>query len=225
MGPSGVDVRIIPWLPLVQWPQSSLLGATMQPTLTAASLGLLHLQDSKLSPKKLPSFLSGPPDAKGRHLWLLNPSIPCPQPYVPPVAKSCCFFLSRVPLTFGFLEPPSRASCPCVLRVCHSTLLAVCCSAPASVNHTSGPKTASKGFALSCTVLFGETRLLLPDSQNPARLVCCLKLGLKLDETPPNRLPPLLPFTHTVIQENKTLPSYWKCLDFPASWPLLKPVC
>lgn len=166
MGPGGVDVHIVPWLPLVPWPQSSLLGATVQPILTAALLGLLHLQDSKLSQMKSPSFLPVPPDSKGRHLWLLNPSIPCPQPHVSPVSKSCCFFLPGVSLAFGFLSFSLCASC--------LTLLAACCSAPASVNHTSGPKTASKGFALVHSVLFGETQLLLSDKQNPACLVCCL---------------------------------------------------
>lgn len=175
MGPGGVDIHMIPWLPLVRWPPSSLLGATLQLILTAASLGLLHLQYSKPSQMKLRSFLPVPPDTKSRHLWLLSPSIPCPHPHVSPVSKSCRFFFPSVPLTFGFPVPPSQASSRCVLCVCHSTLLAACCSVAASVNHTSGPKTASEGFALPCTGLFTETQLLLPDKQNPACLACCLR--------------------------------------------------
>lgn len=162
MGPGRVDVvRTIPWLSLVQWPHPLYWEppSSVQPILPATSLGLLLPQDSKLSQMKFASYFPIPPDTQGRHLWVFE--FFCT--FSPPPHVSCPEVLSILPSQsisqLGFLMPPSGAKSHCVLPFCHTRLAALL----SSVDHTSCPKTASKGFALSCTILLGKTQLLLPD--------------------------------------------------------------
>lgn len=170
MGPGRADSASLPSALFLGFPLSSGLSLLQWEPPSFSEVHLVCCITGMCSTSKIlnclkmkyTSSLPFPLDADGWHLCPIDFFCPlCATPCHPHV--SCPEVLLILPSQcishFWIFGATVQSRSCCVLPDCHSGLLTPCCSAPASIGHISCPKTASEGFALSCTVTFGKIQL------------------------------------------------------------------